>query len=167
VLTKLYNRSFYVDELNRIERKGLHPVSVIMIDINGLKPANDLWGHAAGDALLRRAGEVLAKALEKPCCAARIGGDEFALLLPGVDERGAEATIANVEKLVTLNNQFYPGVPLSFAIGTATRHSEESIEDTIKRADLLMYRSKQDYYSQSASDLRSIQHELDKWRQAI
>jgi diguanylate cyclase (GGDEF)-like protein len=167
VLTKLYNRSFYVDELNRIERKGLHPVSVIMIDINGLKPANDLWGHAAGDALLRRAGEVLAKALEKPCCAARIGGDEFALLLPGVDERGAEATIANLEKLVMLNNQFYPGVPLSFAIGTATRYLEESIEDTIKRADLLMYRSKQDYYSQSASDLRAIQHELDKWRQAI
>src|SRR4029077_12038351 len=57
VLTKLYNRSFYVDELNRPERKGPFPVTIIVADLNGLKAANDQWGHAAGDALLRRAGE--------------------------------------------------------------------------------------------------------------
>ena len=62
VLTKLYNRSFYVDELNRLERKGPFPVTIIIIDLNGLKAANDQLGHAAGDALLRRAGEVLSKA---------------------------------------------------------------------------------------------------------
>ena len=50
VLTKLYNRSFYVDELNRLERKGPHPVTIIMADLNGLKAANDELGHAAGDA---------------------------------------------------------------------------------------------------------------------
>ncbi|HEY4202876.1 MAG TPA: sensor domain-containing diguanylate cyclase [Devosiaceae bacterium] len=167
VLTKLYNRSFYVDELNRLERKALWPVSVVMIDLNGLKAANDLWGHAAGDGLLRRAGEVLAKAIERPCCAARIGGDEFALLLPGIDEHGTEAVLANLDKLLALNNQFYPGLPLSLSIGTASRLADEGIEDAVKRADLMMYRAKQDYYSQSASDLRKEQQEFEEWRRVI
>ena len=166
-LTKLYNRSFYVDELNRLERKRVQPVSVIMVDVNGLKAANDLWGHAAGDALLRRAGEVLGQAIEKPCCAARIGGDEFALLLPGHDEQGAIAVLANLDQLVALNNQFYPGSPLSLATGAATRAADESLEDAIKRADILMYRAKNDYYSQSAQDLRAAQDEFDRWRKAI
>ena len=167
VLTKLDNRSFYVDELNRIDRKGLSPVSVVMIDINGVKTANDLWGHAAGDALLRRAGEVLGKAVEKPSYAARIGGDEFAMLLPGVDEHATTAVLRNLDKLVAMNNQFYPGVPLSLAIGSATRLAGETIEDAVKRADLKMYHAKQDYYSQSAQDLRAAQQEFEAWRKAI
>ena len=166
-LTKLHNRSYYVDELNRIERKNIRPASVIMIDVNGLKSANDLWGHAAGDALLRRAGEVLAQAIEKPGCGARIGGDEFAVLLPGVDAGGAEMARANIEKLLGLNNQFYPGSPLSFAMGVATRLPDETLEDTVKRADLLMYRAKNEYYSQAAQDLRAAQEEFTRWREAI
>src|SRR6185295_11010192 len=102
VLTKLRNRSFYVDELNRLDRKGPHPVTVIMADLNGLKRVNDQLGHAAGDALLRRAG------------------DEFAVLLPGTDERGGAAMIDTIRQLVELNNQFYPGAQLSFSMGAAT-----------------------------------------------
>ena len=166
-LTKLHNRSFYVDELNRMERKNVRPASVIMVDVNGLKTANDMWGHAAGDALLRRAGEVLGKAVEKPCCAARIGGDEFALLLPGMDEHGAEAMLDNLGKLLAINNQFYPGAPLSLATGAATRTVGESLEDAIKRADILMYRAKNDYYSRSAEDLRAAQEEFEAWRRAM
>jgi diguanylate cyclase with GGDEF domain len=66
VLTKLYDRSFYADELNRLERKGLAPVTIIIADLNGLKSANDQFGHAVGDALLRRAGEVLNALIEGP-----------------------------------------------------------------------------------------------------
>lgn len=77
VLTKLKNSSFYIDEINRLERKGPFPVTAIAVDVNGLKAVNDHLGHAAGDALLRRAGEVRAKAVKKPFQAARIGGDEF------------------------------------------------------------------------------------------
>ncbi|HEV2565662.1 MAG TPA: sensor domain-containing diguanylate cyclase [Microvirga sp.] len=150
VLTKLYNRSFYVDELNRLERKGPFPVSIVIIDLNGLKAANDQLGHAAGDALLRRAGEVLSKAVDKPSCAARIGGDEFALLMPGTDERDAKAVMDGIENLLEVNNQFYTGLPLSFAMGTATSEPGERIEAVVKRADLLMYEAKRAYYTTAA-----------------
>ncbi len=166
-LTKLYNRSFYVDELNRIERRNVRPVSIIVVDVNGLKAANDLWGHAAGDSLLRRAGEILAKAVEKPSCAARIGGDEFALLLPGMDENGTALVLDQLNDLLVLNNQFYPGAPLRLAIGSATRVPGETLEETVRRADLIMYQSKSDYYSQSARDLRAAQAEFEGWRRAL
>jgi diguanylate cyclase (GGDEF)-like protein len=166
-LTKLHNRSFYVDELNRLERKNVRPAAVIMIDVNGLKAANDALGHAAGDALLRRAGEVLAQAVEKPCCAARIGGDEFALLLPGLDEAGAGTVLADIEKLVALNNTYYPGAPLSLATGAATRLVGETFEDAIRRADLLMYRAKSDYHGQTTPEARAAREELERWRTAM
>ncbi|WP_029350402.1 diguanylate cyclase [Bosea sp. 117] len=142
VLTKLYNRSFYVDELNRLERKGPFPVTVVMIDLNNLKPVNDQLGHAAGDGLLRRAGEVIAKALDKSNCAARIGGDEFALLLPGTDAAGGLAMMESIEKLVEVNNQFYSAIALSLSMGMATSEPGERLESVVKRADLEMYRAK-------------------------
>jgi diguanylate cyclase (GGDEF)-like protein len=146
VLTKLYNRSFYVDELNRLERKGPLPVTVVIIDLNGLKTANDQLGHAVGDALLRRAGEVLSKAVDKPSYAARIGGDEFALLMPGTDEREAKVVMESIESLLEVNNQFYTGLSLSFAMGAATSEPGERLEAVVKRADLLMYEAKRAYY---------------------
>ncbi|SIO31808.1 sensor domain-containing diguanylate cyclase [Paraburkholderia phenazinium] len=147
VLTKLRNRSFYVDELNRLERKGPFPVTVIMADLNGLKRINDQLGHAAGDALLRRAGEVLAKAMETPYQAARIGGDEFAVLMPSTDEHGGAAMIDTIRQLVELNNQFYPGSLLSFSMGAATCQHGERLETVVQRADLLMYEEKRAHYA--------------------
>lgn len=154
VVTKLYNRAFYVDELNRIERKGFRPITVIMADLNGLKAANDQWGHAVGDALLRRVGEVLGKAVDKPSCAARIGGDEFALLLPGVDADGGATVMVEIQRLVDLNNQFYPGVALSLSMGAATSGADERLEDVVRRADLAMYEAKRDFYFSLADDRR-------------
>lgn len=154
VLTKLRNRSFYVDELNRLERKGPYPVTVIMADLNGLKRVNDQLGHAAGDALLRRAGEVLAKAMEVPFVAARIGGDEFAVLLPGTDERGGATMIETIRQLVELNNQFYPGTPLSFSMGAATVQRGERLEAGVQRADLLMYEDKRALYANDEAQAR-------------
>jgi diguanylate cyclase (GGDEF)-like protein len=154
VLTKLYNRSFYVEELNRLERKGLKPVTVIVADLNGLKTANDQWGHAAGDALLRRAGEVLGKAVNKPSYASRIGGDEFVLLLPGIDAQGGELVMEEVRRLSELNNQFYPGVLLSFSMGAATSNFGERLEDVVRRADLAMYMAKRAFYADLSRNRR-------------
>jgi diguanylate cyclase (GGDEF)-like protein len=142
VLTKLKNRSFYADEVNRLQRKGPFPVTVIMVDVDDLKKVNDQLGHAAGDELLRRAGEVLLKAVDRPYHAARIGGDEFAVLLPGLDERGGEMMIESIRSLIELNNQFYTGTKLSFSMGSATCDGKERLEDALRRADLSMYEDK-------------------------
>ncbi len=138
-LTKLRNRSYFSDEIARLERRGPWPVTVLMLDLNGLKGINDEVGHVGGDALLRRAGEVLAKAVDKSSCAARIGGDEFALLLPGADERGGERMAQRIDELVDLNNQFYGGAVLSFSIGAATCRQGERIEAALHLADQRMY----------------------------
>jgi diguanylate cyclase (GGDEF)-like protein len=155
VLTKLFNRSFYADELARLERKGPNPVTIIIADLNGLKTANDQLGHSVGDGLLRRAGEVLNALIEKPNYAARIGGDEFAVLLPGVDEHGAIAMMEAIQKLTEINNQFYPGSPLSFSMGAATAQPGERLEAVAKRADLAMFENKRAHYSQAMQARRA------------
>jgi diguanylate cyclase (GGDEF)-like protein len=116
-LTKLFNRSFYVDELNRLERKGPYPISVIIIDLNGLKSMNDQLGHLAGDGLLRRMGEVLTMAVNEPMHACRIGGDEFAILMPDTDERGGQLMVDQLGGLIEINNQYYSSVPLRISVG--------------------------------------------------
>ncbi|MDO9417238.1 sensor domain-containing diguanylate cyclase [Pararhizobium sp.] len=149
VLTKLNNRAFYMDELNRLERKSPRPVSVIIIDLNGLKETNDQFGHDAGDALLRRLGEVLKEAVSGPYHAARIGGDEFALLMPGADGDAVLEMIGNIERILALNNQFYSSAKLSIALGAATSDGRESMEHLVKRADMNMYEQKQKHYSRA------------------
>lgn len=146
VLTKLHNRALYTDELNRLQRKSVRPVSIIVIDMNGLKLANDQLGHAAGDALLRRMGEVLNEAVSQPHHAARIGGDEFAIIMPGSDHADVAAMIDNVRKLLEINNQYYSDAPISIAVGSATSAPDEALEAVVRRADLLMYRDKQAHY---------------------
>lgn len=146
-LTKLRNRSFFDDELNRLERKQIQPVALLVIDLNGLKQVNDERGHRAGDALLRRVGEVLAKASQAPATAARIGGDEFAVLIPGGDEHAAESLLATLHELVELNNQFHSGDPLRFSVGTAISQPGERLEAALHRADAQMYRQKKEFHA--------------------
>ncbi len=154
VLTRVYNRAFYVEELNRLQRKGPLPVTIIMADLNGLKAANDQWGHDSGDALLRRAGEVFNEIIAKPHCAARIGGDEFAVLLPATELRDGEAIADSIYKLVDVNNQFYPGLTLSLSMGVATSRPGERLEAVAKRADLLMFEHKRAHYADELTDRR-------------
>lgn len=146
-LTKLKNRSFFTEELGRLQKKGPFPLSVVIIDLNNLKIVNDQFGHAAGDALLRRTGEILAKAIDVPYQAARIGGDEFALLLPGADEKEGRFVLDNVRSLLALNNQFYPGPLLAFSMGLATCRDADRIDAMLREADMAMYTDKKRFYS--------------------
>jgi diguanylate cyclase (GGDEF)-like protein len=155
VLTKLHNRAFYMDEMNRLERKSLRPVSALVIDLNRLKETNDSLGHDAGDALLRRIGEVLNGAVSRPNHAARIGGDEFAVLMPGADRQAAAAMADTIMELLKINNQFYSNAPLSVSIGLATSEDGEKIETVVRRADALMYEHKRTQQSVRPELLRS------------
>lgn len=161
VLTKLKNRSFYVDELNRLERKNVQPVSVVIIDLNQLKETNDSLGHAIGDALLQRTGEILTQAVDKPYQPARIGGDEFAILLPGMGEDGCEALIKNIRELIELNNQFYNGPALNLSIGWATCNTAGKLDETLRAADLNMYKDKRQYYENAEDDRRKGKRQGD------
>jgi len=154
VLTKLLNRTFYVDEMNRLERNGPHPVTIVIADLNGLKATNDALGHGAGDGLLRRVGEVLNTLVDKPYSAARIGGDEFAVLMPGSDEVAGAMMVDELHRLVAINNQFYTEQPLSLSIGMATQRPRERLEATAKRADMQMLDAKREYYSRAETDRR-------------
>ncbi|HEU0229600.1 MAG TPA: GGDEF domain-containing protein [Burkholderiaceae bacterium] len=154
VLTKLKNRSFYVDEIKRLERKGPFPVTVIIIDLNNLKDINDTQGHTVGDAVLRRAGEVLQKASDKNIHAARIGGDEFALLMPDTDEIKGAVMLDSIRKLVDLNNQFYTGPTLSLSMGIASCRQGSELSEALRRADLAMYDDKRAFYGSSDQNRR-------------
>lgn len=154
-LTKLKNRAFYAMELNRLAREGAWPLSVLVMDLNGLKQVNDGQGHAAGDSLLRRVGEVLASAAANTsCCVARMGGDEFAALLPGCDERMAQSFKARIESLIEVNNQFYPGQKLSLAVGVATIREAAQLDAGVHQADQAMYRDKAQFYEVSGIERR-------------
>ncbi|EJN05644.1 sensor domain-containing diguanylate cyclase [Phyllobacterium sp. YR531] len=151
VLTKLHNRAFYVDELNRLERREFFPVSIIILDLNGLKAINDQWGHGVGDGLLRRMGEVLGEAVKPPSYAARIGGDEFAVLLPSIDELGVASMVDEIRSLIEINNQYYSNIVLNVSIGWATSAAGEKLEAVAKRADLLMYEDKHQHYTRAGN----------------
>ena len=154
-LTKLHNRTYYSEELNRISRKGPWPLSIVAMDLNGLKMVNDLDGHAAGDSLLRRVGEVLSSASEGTSfCVARIGGDEFVALLPGCDERVAQSFKDRIESLVEINNQYYSGRKLSLAIGIATAPASTRVDVLSNEADKAMFAAKSRFYEDSKMERR-------------
>lgn len=143
-LTGLYNRAFY-DTTMRTAMTDISMVySVVVGDLNGLKPANDQHGHAVGDALIRRAGEVLKAAAHSNDVVARIGGDEFAILLPGQDAQAAAELIKRIHKVIEVNNHFYQGPRLSIALGAATAAKGSDLEAAHKQADQRMYVDKGD-----------------------
>ena len=147
VLTKLYNRSFYTTEINRLQRNRQRPVSCIFMDMNSLKAINDSLGHDAGDSVLQRIGNVLNQLVQQtPYSACRIGGDEFVVLLPGADEAALQNCLQSLEELLLVDNKFYSSQPILLSIGSATNQDGESMEDMLKRADMAMYQNKRNYY---------------------
>ena len=92
--------------------------------------------------------------VKKPASVARIGGDEFAVLLPATDIAGGEAVIATLAGLIELNNQYYPDFELSVSTGIATSRPGDRLEQVVKRADMKMLHAKRLYYLQANRDRR-------------
>lgn len=150
VLTKLKNRAFYSDELHRLNRLGVLPVSFMIVDLNCLKEVNDTFGHISGDALLQRTGEILLQIVEAPYQVARVGGDEFVIIMPTADEQDCEALAESLSSLVDLNNQFYAGPKLRLSTGYATCREAGKLDKALRLADERMYEHKRAYYLQLA-----------------
>jgi diguanylate cyclase (GGDEF)-like protein len=88
-LTGLYNRMYFDEEYERVARTGNWPVAILMLDLDNMKETNDSYGHAAGDKLLQRAANVLRQTFRREDIVARIGGDEFAIIIPRCTESSA------------------------------------------------------------------------------
>jgi len=139
VLTGLYNRAFFDEELERLARGGRFPLSVVMADVNGLKAVNDTLGHEAGDILIRMSARIILGAFRAEDIVARIGGDEFAILLPDADKTVAEESV----KRIMGCPEVIKGL-ISIAFGSATAANKEQLAEALKLSDERMYRDKSD-----------------------
>lgn len=154
-LTKLANRRAFDEALSAAQREG-GTVGVAIVDLDYLKAINDRGGHSAGDEALQLAGAALQRAVRPQDLAARIGGDEFALILPGATDEQAERIAERARAAIA--SQILEGHgPLSASIGTATGRSED-VTELIASADDHLYRIKRDRTSRPTTDdrLRSI-----------
>lgn len=143
-LTGLYNRTYFEEEMRRLD-KGRHTrTGVVVADVDGLKLVNDTFGHDAGDGVLKAAAKVIRKCFREEDVVARIGGDEFAVLLPGATAAAAEEACRRIKKAVAAYNEKNPAaLPLSISAGFAAGGGAEgSLPDIFREADNNMYREK-------------------------
>lgn len=142
-LTGLYNRSFFAQELERLRRAEMSSVSILVVDVDGLKTMNDSRGHLAGDELLRRTARLLTDTFREGDVVARIGGDEFAVILPGAHRALAEQALCRLRSNLATHNASGPQPPLSISMGVATGDGTRDLAATLKEADDQMYLDKQ------------------------
>lgn len=142
-LTGVYNRSYFDSEFNCLQSGMLMPVSIIVIDVDGLKQVNDTRGHGAGDFLIKNVAKVLKEAVRGDDLLARIGGDEFCILLPETDDHGAHAVVEHIHKCQQRFNTTQPEYAVNFSIGVATALKGSEIPAVFKTADERMYADKQ------------------------
>ncbi len=145
-LTGLANRRGFIDAGTRMLALGQQrnePVAILYADVDRLKPVNDNLGHAAGDALLQRASRVLESVVRTSDLAARVGGDEFAILLYDTDESGATMVADRIRGAVQLDNDHATDdCTLSLSVGVAAAGPTERLIDVIERADHRMFEAK-------------------------
>lgn len=140
-LTGLYNRRFYEEALEQIDIESNYPISIIMADVNGLKFTNDVFGHIAGDKLIKAFAEVLKKECREEDIVARIGGDEFDILLPKTSSIQLKKIINRIQESVS-NKTLEKGI-LSVSFGFATKYTaDELLEEVCNKADDSMYSQK-------------------------
>jgi diguanylate cyclase (GGDEF)-like protein/PAS domain S-box-containing protein len=142
-LTGLYNRAYFDEQMKRFSDPRFIPVGIIVVDLNALKIVNDAIGHQQGDILLLSAADVLTSCFRGSDTIARIGGDEFAVLLPNTDEKTTRIIIERVKHTIQERREKNPDTPLSIAIGYAIRTRKSSrMEEVFAEADDMMYREK-------------------------
>lgn len=140
-VTGVYNRMFFENELNRIDTKSNLPISIIYGDVNGLKLLNDILGHEKGDELLKKTSEVLKRICRNGDTVARIGGDEFVVLLASTEAKDTEKIIKRIRK--EMGNEKIAGIKGSISVASATKiYSEQDIRGVLKNAETEMYKVK-------------------------
>jgi diguanylate cyclase (GGDEF)-like protein/PAS domain S-box-containing protein len=152
-LTGLYNRAYFEEEMHRIDSSRYELVGIIVCDIDGLKLINDTLGHNKGDQLLVTASKVIRKSFREGDVVARVGGDEFAILLPNSPRAKVENICQRIKQAVIAYSKKNTRLPLSIATGFAIRNNpNQSMAELYREADNNMYKEKL-YSSQNARNV--------------
>ncbi|HSW09870.1 MAG TPA: diguanylate cyclase [Bacillota bacterium] len=141
-LTGLYNRAYLEEEFDRLEDGRSYPVSLLSVDVDGLKFVNDTRGHPAGDELLRAVARALRATFRHGDVLARVGGDEFVAVLPRTDASTARQMISRLGQRLAEANRDRGDAPLSVSVGAATTDGGTALRLTLTRADQAMYQDK-------------------------
>ncbi|MFW6282079.1 MAG: MASE3 domain-containing protein [bacterium] len=143
-LTDLYNRRYFENELERLNYSRRLPVSIVVGDMDGLKTVNDNYGHRMGDKYLKKAADVFSNSTRTEDIVARIGGDEFAVILPETDNDSAQKFCDRLkEQCNKCNKENDLPLSLSISIGCATVSSKsQDLNEVFVEADRNMYENK-------------------------
>lgn len=141
-MTGLYNRAYFDREFISLQHSIRFPVSIVVIDVDGLKQLNDTQGHKAGDRLIVGVASILKEAFRGDDTVARVGGDEFTILLPETGQKGLKAVIEHLCQCQARFNEADPTFPIHFSTGTATAFTGDEIPNALKQADERMYADK-------------------------
>jgi diguanylate cyclase (GGDEF)-like protein/PAS domain S-box-containing protein len=166
-LTGLYNRAYFENEMERLSKSREYPITILSIDLDGLKLVNDTMGHKQGDNLLVACAGILKKSFRTSDVLARVGGDEFAAILPRTGQKNGEAIIDRIiARVKSYNHGQNDHFPLSLSIGQATAEDvQRDLVEAFKEADDLMYRDKLhkgvDTRSQIISSLLTVMREKE------
>lgn len=147
-LTGLFTRRYFEDYLH-IQQKNItddEAMSIIMVDIDFFKKVNDVYGHQAGDHVLKITGGLMSKTFRKSDIACRYGGEEFLVILPGTDLYGAGIAANMLRKKIEEEKIIFDNthIPVTISCGVAKfDFKNEAYTDTMARADAALYRSKE------------------------
>lgn len=144
-LTGIYNRAYFQEATEFLDRAEHLPLSVIVCDVNGMKLINDAFGHTEGDKLLKEIADILMQCSRKEDIVTRIGGDEFSILMPHTTNNTAREVVEHIRAMCEQRrrNQTKEVIYTDIALGFATRNElSESLDKTFILAEDLMYRRK-------------------------
>ncbi len=149
-LTGLYNRTFFDEEVSRVDTSRNLPISVIFADVNGLKALNDSFGHFYGDDYLKTISRTIKESCRHEDLVVRWGGDEFVVLLLRTDTEKAEEIVSRIEENLSKVGCF--SVEASASFGVATKKDlVTDFYDVLRNAELAMYSKKREVNSKTDS----------------
>lgn len=142
-LTGLHNRTYYSEEIERLRSdRESYPISFLIADLDSLKVTNDTYGHQVGDLVIQTAARILEHGVRVEDVVARIGGDEFAVILYGTNSVVANAIIARIHEVLDAYNRRNLSLPVSLSLGASMASDPSALEDALRQADEAMYRDK-------------------------
>lgn len=144
-LTGVYNRAYFNGELARQSRNNNYPITILSFDLDNLKQANDSYGHITGDKLLVDCASLVSNSLRKGDILARVGGDEFAVILPSTSQEEARVIVERIEQSLADYNKSNKILKLSISIGMATaKDASDPLELLLVESDRRMYDKKKE-----------------------